>query len=265
MQGAAGSGAAGQGAAGQGAAGQGVHGDMREHRVLPDGCADLLIDLEMARHREAGAMQLVGPMSTAVVVDLRGAVDVIGVRFAPAACGVVTGVPAHTLVDVAAEVPQLPLRLRPCAAALADAGATRDPIAMLFDACGQALLGQPEPDRIVQAAVRRWQRGADAGLPRVSELAAALGIGARTFERRFVEALGMTPAGYRALIRFRQVLARHARGERNWAALAAASGYSDQAHLARNFRAFAGVTPTAWSASQAGIVGFVQDGLISTL
>jgi len=49
------------------------------HRVLPDGCADLVF--------EAGSTALVGPMSSATVVELCGPVDVMGIRFRPGTIG----------------------------------------------------------------------------------------------------------------------------------------------------------------------------------
>src|SRR5689334_22782721 len=53
------------------------------HRVLPDGCADLLFDLEGARGPGGASTDLIGPMSTAHVVELSGAVDLFGVRLRP--------------------------------------------------------------------------------------------------------------------------------------------------------------------------------------
>jgi len=62
--------------------------------------------------------------------------------------------------------------------------------------------------------------------------------------RTFEQAVGLKPKTYARLRRFDRVLARHAaEPDASWADIAAAEGYTDQAHLSREFRAFAGVTP----------------------
>ena len=92
-----------------------------------------------------------------------------------------------------------------------------------------------------------------------------MGISERGFERRFVAQVGLTPVRYRRLARLRAVLRLHAGGLRDWSELAAATGFSDQSHLVRDCRAFTGLTPTDWAASQHAAVGFVQDGQITAL
>ena len=92
-----------------------------------------------------------------------------------------------------------------------------------------------------------------------------MGDRVRAFERRFVAHVGLTPVHYRRLSRFRGVLRLYSEGVRDWAGLAAATGFSDQSHLVRDFGTFAGLTPTAWAAAQAGRAGFIQDGEITTL
>jgi AraC-like DNA-binding protein len=87
-------------------------------------------------------------------------------------------------------------------------------------------------------------------------------VSERTLERRFVRAAGLRPAELRRLARFRRALRLRAAGETRWSMLAAGAGYADQAHLAREFRRFAGVTPTEWVAEQAR-AGFVQDGSVA--
>jgi AraC-like DNA-binding protein len=80
----------------------------------------------------------------------------------------------------------------------------------------------------------------------VSAVAADLGVSERHLRRVFGEAVGMGPKAYARLARFRRAL-RAARegGPANWASIAAANGYYDQAHLIGEFRAIAGVTPRA--------------------
>jgi AraC-like DNA-binding protein len=64
---------------------------------------------------------------------------------------------------------------------------------------------------------------------------------------RFSQQVGLTPKTAARLVRFEQVLRRiGARRTARWDQLAADAGYADQAHLIRDFHAFAGVTPTGY-------------------
>ncbi|MFO0600570.1 MAG: helix-turn-helix domain-containing protein [Myxococcaceae bacterium] len=82
---------------------------------------------------------------------------------------------------------------------------------------------------------------------RVGEVADALGVSTRNLRRVFRDVVGMSPKEYARLARFHHALreARRSGGELDWAGLAAAAGYYDQAHMIAEFRDIAGVTPRA--------------------
>jgi AraC-like DNA-binding protein len=82
------------------------------------------------------------------------------------------------------------------------------------------------------------------GRLRVDDLAVRLGLHVRSFERRFVEHLGLPPKRLARLVRLRHVLGRlHSRDYATLADLAHACGYADQAHMTRDFKALTGRTP----------------------
>lgn len=69
----------------------------------------------------------------------------------------------------------------------------------------------------------------------------------RRFIALFRESVGLAPKIYCRVLRFQTAIDQVADGpEAPWASLATESGYSDQAHFTRDFRAFAGVTPGAY-------------------
>ncbi len=93
------------------------------------------------------------------------------------------------------------------------------------------------------------------GTARVSALAAETGWSGRHLTSRFRAETGLTPKTAARVIRFhraRHLLAAHvAAGEPvRLADLAMTCGYFDQAHLAREFRALAGVPPSQWLAEE---------------
>jgi AraC-like DNA-binding protein len=81
----------------------------------------------------------------------------------------------------------------------------------------------------------------------VSALSTGAGLSRRRFSQLFRDQVGMTPKLYCRLTRFRRVLRAIRMGrDVDWAGLALAGGYSDQAHLIHEFRAFSGMAPGSY-------------------
>jgi AraC-like DNA-binding protein len=76
----------------------------------------------------------------------------------------------------------------------------------------------------------------------IAQVVREAGYSHRTLVSEFRRAVGLTPKEFTRVLRLQRVL-RAIRGTGSLADLAAAAGYSDQAHLCREFREFAGVTP----------------------
>ena len=85
----------------------------------------------------------------------------------------------------------------------------------------------------------------------IGEIAEALGWSHRRLIARFREQIGLTPKLLARVIRFdRAVTAIRASRVRGLAEIAFECGYSDQAHLNREFRELAGTSPTTFRAAR---------------
>jgi AraC-like DNA-binding protein len=91
-----------------------------------------------------------------------------------------------------------------------------------------------------------WQRllRTDGAVP-VAELAEEVGWSRRHLAARFREHVGLPPKALARILRFERAAERLRRGA-DLADAALDSGYYDQAHFNRDFKAFAGVTPTEY-------------------
>jgi transcriptional regulator GlxA family with amidase domain len=85
----------------------------------------------------------------------------------------------------------------------------------------------------------------DVAAARVEDPAGPNTVSERRLRRRFVQAVGYGPATYLRVTRFQRAVALASRVP-GLAALAAAAGYADQAHLSRDCRALTGLTPRAY-------------------
>ena len=146
--------------------------------------------------------------------------------------------------ELTREVVELEDLIGPAAHELAERLATAPDWATRFDLLERAIaeraLAAPP---VAPELVWSWQRLHDP-VP-IGELADEVGWSRRHLAATVHRELGMAPKALARLLRFEGALQRLRDGA-DLADLALDSGYYDQAHFNRDFRAFAGVTPTEY-------------------
>ncbi|MET8347276.1 helix-turn-helix domain-containing protein [Streptomyces microflavus] len=200
---------------------------------------------ESARER-AGYAEVAGIGLGLFTQKLTGRGRVCGVQFRPG--GFRPFAPEHALSDLtgrridAAEV----LRTPPPVGAVLDP-ADEDARVRALDACLLAL--EPRPDPQAALAMELVDRvRTDRSVRRVGQLARSAGLSPRTLQRLFSAYVGVGPKWVILRYRIHEALERaESEPAVDWARLAADLGYSDQAHLVRDFTATVGVPPTAFT------------------
>ncbi|MFI6588058.1 helix-turn-helix domain-containing protein [Embleya sp. NPDC050493] len=114
--------------------------------------------------------------------------------------------------------------------------------AVVENALALRMVDAPPPSPVVAEA---WSRlRACHGRLSAKDLAAATGRGTRRLQMLFREQIGLPPQSVSRILRFQRALTLPPDACRTMADRAAACGYHDQAHMNRDFRDLAGLTPT---------------------
>jgi len=109
-----------------------------------------------------------------------------------------------------------------------------------------------------RAGVLVWESHGKAPL---AALAAREACSLRQLERRFQQVIGLSPRSLGRLVRFARAADRlDAEPKSHLVALALDQGYADQAHLTREFRLFAGMTPGRYARDRAFPDGHASTG-----
>ena len=100
---------------------------------------------------------------------------------------------------------------------------------------------------LVRDEVRYAARAFEDVSTRVADVVDATGLSARRFAEIFRAAVGLTPKAYARVRRFQTSLqAVASSAQHDWAEIALACGYFDQAHFNHDFRAFSGISPSKY-------------------
>jgi AraC-like DNA-binding protein len=94
------------------------------------------------------------------------------------------------------------------------------------------------------------------GMNSVSDLANELKISERQLERIFKQYVGLSPKFYSRIIRFSTIFQLKEQGDPNWIDLTYESGFADQSHFIRNFKAFTGEDPSSYSFGDQNMANF---------
>jgi AraC-like DNA-binding protein len=217
------------------------------HRVLPDGCSDLIFSFRGTHGQtwlDAPELTVVGPMERFALVPLEPGAVSFGVRLKPGWALPLLGVSPREVcslnVPVADCAPDFTELLR----RLEDSASPARALALFQETfVRRASLHAGPPPRAARAL--HWIQSSG-GQVRMSELARTLGVSERTLHRDVLDEAGVAPKLLARVLRFQRAVKLLRSGtEADVASVALTCGYSDQAHLSREVRELAGVTPGA--------------------
>jgi AraC-like DNA-binding protein len=220
--------------------------------VLPDGCIELIIHVgapfrersESGRATGQPRALVAGQLTRRLLLEPAGPVETWAVRFRPAGAFRFFRPPLELLTDRTAALDDLVgARLeRELCERMAAAGGDLERARVLRGWLLDRTPRDVDSDRPIERAVGGIL--ARAGAVRIDRLASEAGMSDRQLERRFLARVGLTPKALCRIVRFQNVLRLLPPDRRPaWADLALEGGYSDQAHLIREFRSLSGATP----------------------
>jgi AraC-like DNA-binding protein len=232
--------------------------------ICPDGRTEIVLHLGDPMRQCVGSRAIAQPrhllvaqMEGPITIVPTGRVSMVGARLVTGALHRLLPIPQDRLTG---RIIDLDSVWQSWARATAERLAAESSPAIgldLFERALEALVPGETPDPGVCAmdAAIAALRGSGGNAP-IDRLAHTAGLSRRQFERRFNEQVGLSPRLFGRIVRFQRAF-RHL-GVESGAAIAARCGYSDQAHLVREIRRFAGQTPTTLTQADGLTAFFVR-------
>lgn len=217
--------------------------------ILPDGRIELVFHYEGTFRRlvpgadpvRQPAALLVGQMLAPVVLEPAGRMGVAAIRLRPAAARTLLRFPVSEASGRFLDLDGILPRVTALRQRLADARDAAARIAALEAWLGGLACPPPRPplDAAVSLILDSGGR-----IP-IDAVTQASGISARQIERQFRDDVGLPPKVLARIVRLQCAL-RRLRDGRPLTDVALACGYYDQAHMTRDFRQLAAMSPGVW-------------------
>jgi len=203
-----------------------MNGIPEPQRVFPDGSMEMVFHFaEPFSHegRKQARMLLAGQVWEPLVLQPSRHCDVLGVRFEPGGSAAFLRFPQQ---EAAGRI-----------VSLDDVWAVT--ARRFYERLGNAA------DRIVMLERMLLEMRPEDAMP-------SRGLSARQYRRRFEAAVGISPKLFARIARFQRSLEWI--GNAPPVEVALACGYYDQAHLIRDWKQFAGMTPSVWMRGRSGVL-----------
>lgn len=216
--------------------------------ILPDGCAELILNhgapfeqLEQGVWRRQPACFLHGQITRVMHLRQNGPCGIIGVRFEPHGAYALFPTDMAAFTDrkalMAELMPSDPAHFAPV---IEGPATVEQRVERAIGLLVRAMSGAPV-ERAVTDLVRAILTGGDRSL---RALKSGVPLSTRQIERRFLAVVGLRPKVLVRIIRLRRLIERAKQEpQASLTELAHASGYYDQAHFNRDFKAFTGRAP----------------------
>ena len=229
-------------------------GDEPPDAIVPDGCAEIIVHYGDRFAEDVGGQRrlqpkviVAGQLTRPLSLRSSGRVGMVAARFHPFGLFELFGLPMHEFVDRRLPLDAVCGEATALQGRIAEAHSDQERIERLATFLRLQSRRRLNFDPLVQHHVQAILE--TGGRILLDDLAARAGVTARQIERRFQICVGVSPKLFCRIVRFRSVFER-LQGQTSWSRIALRSGFFDQSHLIRDFKQFAGQSPTAFLAAQ---------------
>ena len=217
-------------------------------RVVPDGCADIIFDLNEHSYREVAS--IVGTMTKPIFAKLKGQVDYIAIRFLPGGFLHFFNSAMYNFTDQIIPLETISGKeSRNLIEQLFLENHIENQIKLLESHLENLLRVNNKNDPVAKNAI--YNILVNKGNIRVSELSKIVDISKRQLRRKFERWIGVSPKAFCRIIRFQNILQTFRRDSKcNLLSIALDGGYYDQSHFIHEFNSYYGANPSEFLRSK---------------
>lgn len=220
-------------------------------KVLPDGCAELIIHYgSHFKIETAGKLVkqprsfIFGALTRPIELYTTGPSGMIAARFYPGGLFPFVQRPLRQLTDRYISLSSLyGKKGKQIEATVLNAPGLQQRAALLQDFLSALLTVNPPAGSMIPHRIAEMMINKDKAV-KIEALSRQLNVGRRHLERKFIEQTGMTPKMLFNIIRFQNIFRiMNNKKIRSLTDLSYEAGYYDQSHFNRDFKRFAGASP----------------------
>ncbi|TDO24574.1 helix-turn-helix domain-containing protein [Pedobacter duraquae] len=235
-------------------------------KIIPDGFTEIIFNYrDVYRSKISGAWQLQSPnllagqLRTFFYLQNTGTTGSIAIKLKPAALTQIFGLNMEEYLDKIVDLDTFPnpelgeLKEKIRFLYSIDYSKKKPFVKQVLDEFFSGVI-KPETENPLRAPLELIF--SSNGMVPVSEMALAAGVSERQLERLFKKHIGLSPKYYARIIRFNYIFQLIQGKKSSWAEVVYQSGYYDQSHFIRNFKAFTGEDPSSYFFEEKNIANF---------
>lgn len=232
-----------------------------QQKIIPDGYCEIVLHYgdkyRIKTHdewEEQAKMLLSGQCRQFFFLENTGASAMLGIKLMPVSAYVLFQCEMSVLLDRVVPLVSVTNALPPTELLQRELNPeTRIQLAVKWI---EEILIPKRYDEVSRIAVITDQIIEQKGLADIESIAQLNGITRRHVEREFKRIIGLTPKYFSRIIQFSYIFEAMRANDHGWVDVALNSGYFDQSHFIRNFKAFTGESPSQYGFDKQNLANF---------
>lgn len=213
---------------------------IKPHRIVPDGCVDLIFDLIDPANSNAF---LSGLMTDYALLSFRSPIKSFGIRFYSDSVSRLMNIPVSEITRDLSIHDLWGSGSREMLDVMAEMSSVQDQVDYMEGKLRGRIDGLSyKPESLFEASM--YHLFSHRGVITIKELAAIEHYSERTIRRAFKDQLGISPKEMIELVRFQYLLQEFKQGGTPLMNLAMKYGYYDQSHFSNQFKRYYGIAPS---------------------